>query len=144
MADILVANISGGGTLRLKDMGDGTYAPVGYSAASLADALDEDIDAMAVYLKGADYTSCTADQVVSNAPICLVGYYVMASSSGVINLFDNASAASGTTLLATAKSIVAGDSVQLNVPINTKNGLYFDLVSGTATVLVLTRKLTAA
>lgn len=111
---------------------------------TLATALDEDIDSVASYTKGASYTSVSADTAVSAVPVVLVGYYVMASSSGVISIYDNASAASGTTILATSKSVSAGDSVILSVPIIMTNGVFFDLVSGTATVLVLTRKLTAA
>lgn len=111
--------------------------------STLATALDEDIDSITAYDKGYTYTRLTADGVVSAAPIGLCGYYVEASTTGVISLYDNASAASGNAMLALSKAVVANDLVLLEKPILMTNGVYFDLVSGTATVSILTRKTTA-
>lgn len=109
---------------------------------TLATSLGATIDSVTAYTKSMTYMKLNADGVVANAPVALFGYYVAASSSGVISLYDNASAATGDTILATSKAVTAGDVVVLPVPVETQNGLCFDLVSGTATVLVFTRALT--
>lgn len=115
----------------------------GNTKVTLATAIDEDIDSITAYDKAYTYTSIAADGVVSAVPVALCGYYVSASSTGVISIFDNASTNSGTTVLATSKSVAANDLVLLETPIAMVNGVYFDLISGTATVLVLTRKITS-
>lgn len=111
---------------------------------TLATALDEDIDSATVYDKSYTYTRLSADGAVSAVPVGLAGYYVEASSTGVISLYDNASAASGNAMLALSKAVTANELVVLDKPIAMTNGVYFDLVSGTATVSILTRKLTSA
>lgn len=114
------------------------------STSSLVTALDEDIDSIASYDKGYTYTRLTADGVVSASAVGLCGYYVEASSSGVISFYDNASAASGSAMMALSKAVITNDLVILPKPISLVNGLYFDLVSGTATVSILTRKTVSA
>lgn len=111
-------------------------------STTLATALDEDTDAISSYDKAPSYTTVSADGVVSASPVVLYGYYVSASSSGVISFYDNATAGTGTTIIATSKSVAANDIVTLPKGVVLANGLYFDLVSGTATVHVLTRKVT--
>lgn len=78
--------------------------------------------------------SLSADGVVKDGPGFLGGVIVTASASGVIRLYDNASAASGTVIL-DQTPVFPGDSLEL--PIEVVNGCYFDLVSGTATVTFL-------
>lgn len=106
-------------------------------------AFDEDNDAFTAYIKGANYTTLSASGIVANTTVSLYGYFINASSSGVISLYDNASAASGTAMMALNKPVTIGDFVMLSVPIILVNGCYFSLVSGTATVAVLTGKVTA-
>lgn len=114
----------------------------GFLKVGLANSLDEDIDSITSYTKGAQSIKLSADGIVSAVGCVLIGYYVEASSSGVISLYDNASAATGNTMLANSKTVAANDIVIPASPIVMTNGVYFDLVSGTATVYILTRKLT--
>lgn len=111
---------------------------------SLYTSLDEDIDSITVYDKEYTYTSVTADAVISAVPVGFCGYYVAASASGVVSFYDNASAASGTAVGALSQAVTANQLLLLETPIAMANGIYFDLVSGTATVLALTRKKVAA
>lgn len=115
----------------------------GNSKVTLATAVDEDIDSITAYVKGFTKVKVSASGVVSGTPCVIGGYYVGASSTGVISLFDNASAASGDTIIATSKSVAANDIVTLQSPVIFDNGCFFSLVSGTATVYVFVRKLTA-
>lgn len=108
-----------------------------------ATVLDEDIDAVTSYDKSYTYTRVTASGIISGAPIALAGFYIEASSSGVISLYDNASAASGSAMLALSKAVTTNDLILLEKPIIMTAGVYFSLVSGTATVSVLTRKITS-
>ncbi len=77
--------------------------------------------------------SLSADGVVKDGPGYAYGVYVTASSSGVIRFYDNASAASGTVILDQV-SVSAQDFIPM--PVEYVNGLYFDLVSGSATVTI--------
>lgn len=110
---------------------------------SLGTSLDEDIDSISVYGESYDSVKVSASGIVSATPISLVGYYVEASAAGNISLYNNASAASGDTMLAKAKAVTTGDVIVLENPVKMSNGIYFSLVSGTATVFVFTRKTTA-
>lgn len=84
------------------------------------------------------YIQLSADGVVKNMPGELYGVVVTASTSGIVRIFDSASAASGTELYNSVTALTAGQVVTFGgVGIRAKNGLYFDLVSGTATVNVL-------
>ena len=79
-----------------------------------------------------------ANGVVKKGPGALFGFIVVASSSGNIAFYDN-TAASGTPLIP-QRAVAAGDLVTFGgfgVKFNT--GLYFNLVSGTATVRPLYR-----
>lgn len=106
-------------------------------------AQSKDIDSAAAYIKEADYTTVTASSVVSGAPVALVGYFCSASSSGVCTLYDNASAASGSAHLLSGKTVAANELVMLAHPIKMTAGVYFALGSGTATLRIYTRPLTA-
>lgn len=111
--------------------------------ATLATSLNADIDSLTVYPKAYVYTKKTATGPVSATPTAIAGYYVAASASGVISIYDNASTAAGDTMLATSKAVAAGDYITLPVPIQMQNGIYFSLNSGTATVYILTQRITA-
>jgi hypothetical protein len=78
-------------------------------------------------------TSLSADGLVKSGKGYLGGFLVSASTAGVIRLYDN-TAASGTVIL-DQFTVAAGDNVTFRVEFQT--GLYFDLVSGTATVSIL-------
>jgi hypothetical protein len=78
-------------------------------------------------------TSVSADGIVKTGGGFLHGFLVTASASGVIRLYDN-TAASGTVIV-DQLSVAAGDLIDL--PVEFVTGLYFDLVSGTATVTIL-------
>lgn len=78
-------------------------------------------------------TSVSADTSVKVGLGFLAGLVVTASASGVIRLYDN-TAASGTVILDQI-AVYPGDSIEL--PVEFKTGLFFDLVSGTATVTIL-------
>lgn len=78
-------------------------------------------------------TSLSADGSVKVGGGFMKGVIVTASSSGVIRLYDS-TAASGTVILDQI-AVSAADSFEL--PVEFKNGLFFDLVSGTATVTIL-------
>lgn len=84
------------------------------------------------------YIQLSADGVVKAMPGELYGVVVTASATGIIRIFDNASAASGTELYNSVSALTAGTVVTFaGLGIKAKNGLYMDLVSGTATVNVL-------
>lgn len=84
------------------------------------------------------YTQLSADGVVKAAPGELYGLVVTASSTGIVRIFDNASAASGTEIYNSVSALTAGAVITFGGSgIRAKNGLYFDLVSGTATVNIL-------
>lgn len=125
------------------DRVDAWFMQNGAQATYDAYMSDEDIDSITTYAKELTYTRLTADGVVSAAPIGFAGYIVEASGTGVISVYDNASAASGSAW-PLAKAVAANDVVTFDTPISLVNGLYFDLVSGTATVWILTRKRVAA
>lgn len=78
-------------------------------------------------------TSLSADGVVKTGKGFLGGLLVTSSASGVIRLYDN-TAASGTVIV-DQFAVNAGDSIDLPIQFNT--GLFFDLVSGSATVTIL-------
>lgn len=78
-------------------------------------------------------TSTAADALVKTGKGFLGGLIVTSSASGVIRLYDN-TAASGTVILDQI-AVFNGDS--FDIPVEFQTGLYFDLVSGTATVTIL-------
>jgi hypothetical protein len=135
---MLVADETGEETRQLRETANGGLP------MDLAGALDEDIDAVAAYVKGVTATKVTSSGVVSAEPCALIGYYVGASNSGTLTLHDNASAASGETMLANGKSVAANDIVELPHPVIMQNGVYATIGGTSATVYVLTRKLTTA
>lgn len=77
--------------------------------------------------------SLSAGALVKGGGGLLKGVIVTASASGVIRLYDSTSA-SGTVIL-DQFAAAPGDSIEM--PVEFKQGLYFDLVSGTATVTIL-------
>lgn len=77
--------------------------------------------------------SLSADGAVKTGQGFLGKVLVTASSAGIIRLYDN-TAASGTVIM-DQLAVVAGDEIEL--PVEFQTGLYFDLVSGSATVTVL-------
>lgn len=76
--------------------------------------------------------SISADTVIKTGFGLLGGIQVTASASGVIRLYDN-TAASGTVIVDQIP-VFPGDSFEW--PVEFQTGLFFDLVSGTATVTV--------
>lgn len=76
--------------------------------------------------------SLSADGSVKVGQGFLGGVQVTASTAGVIRLYDN-NAASGTVIIDQIP-VYAGDSFEW--PTEFKTGLFFDLVSGSATVTV--------
>lgn len=84
------------------------------------------------------YRQLSADGVVKGSPGSLYGVVVTASTTGIIRIFDNASAASGTELYNSVTALAAGAVVTFGgLGIQASNGLYMDLVSGTGTFNVL-------
>lgn len=75
----------------------------------------------------------TADTLVKTGEGWIYGFIVNASASGNIRLYDN-TAASGTELFPST-AVFARDEYMF--PVQFTNGLYFDLVSGTATVTII-------
>ena len=82
------------------------------------------------------YTQVTASGAIKASPGYLAGIVCVASSSGVIAVYDN-TAGSGTVIY--TASIAAGAVVSFPAQIYATTGLYFTLVSGTATINVLWR-----
>lgn len=76
--------------------------------------------------------SVSADTLIKTGEGVAWCAYVTASSSGVIRFYDN-TAASGTVIVDQV-SVAAQDVIPM--PCEFSTGLYFDLVSGTATVTV--------
>lgn len=84
------------------------------------------------------YANLSANGVIKAGPGELYGIVVTASAAGIIQVFDNASAASGTVLYASSGAVSAGQIITFNsLGIKAKNGLFFNLVSGTVTVNAL-------
>lgn len=77
--------------------------------------------------------SVSADTAVKTGAGRFWKLVVTSSSAGIIRLYDN-TAASGTVIL-DQSTVVAGDEIELLCEFQT--GLYFDLVSGSATVTLL-------
>lgn len=77
--------------------------------------------------------SVSADALVKTGEGQFYRALVTASSSGVIRFYDN-TAASGTVLI-DQMTVYPGDIIDM--PMQFTTGLYFDLVSGTATVTIL-------
>jgi hypothetical protein len=77
--------------------------------------------------------SVSADTAVKSESGAVFRIIVTASAVGVIRLYDN-TAASGTVIL-DAMPVYAGDII--DIPAQFTTGLFFDLVSGTATVTIL-------
>lgn len=81
----------------------------------------------------ASYSNKTADGVIAAAPCICYGYIVtVAMSAAVTNVYDNASAASGTILFVIPASTAVG-VYAFNTGVLCGNGLYADFV-GTGTV----------
>jgi preprotein translocase subunit Sec61beta len=76
--------------------------------------------------------SLSADGLVKTGEGFAWGVFVTASAAGVIRFYDN-TAASGTVIL-DQYPVIASEFVPL--PVQFTNGLYFDLVSGSATVTI--------
>ncbi len=98
-------------------------------------ALMDDIGALKVAHEVA-YSSKAASAVIKATPGVFYGIVCIASSSGVINVYDNASAASGTKLMSV--SLTAGTTYLFSgLGIQAALGIYFELVSGTCTAVLL-------
>lgn len=80
------------------------------------------------------YLSTNASGVIKATQGVIHRIVVTASSSGVITLYDNATAASGTKII-NALSVAAKDNFEINAQFD--NGLYLSIDTGTATVTVL-------
>lgn len=78
-------------------------------------------------------SSKSASGIVKTGSGFLRGFLVSASASGLIRLYDN-TAASGTVII-DQLAVFPGDS--FDWPTEFKTGLYFQLVSGTATINLL-------
>lgn len=84
------------------------------------------------------YIQLSADGVVKGTRGELYGIVVLASSTGIVRIFDNPSAATGTELYNSVSALTAGQVITFaGLGIQAKTGLFLDLVSGTATVNVL-------
>lgn len=77
--------------------------------------------------------SVSADTLIKTGGGKFFRVLVTASASGVIRFYDN-TAASGTVLIDQI-NVFQGDLIDM--PIEFTTGLFFDLVSGTATVTIL-------
>ena len=82
------------------------------------------------------YTQVSTSGQIKATPGYFAGLIVTASSSGAITLYDN-TAGSGTALY--TGTMTAGQVVLFPAQLTTTTGLYFALVSGSATVNVLWR-----
>jgi len=80
------------------------------------------------------YTKISASTAVKASAGTLHRLLVSASGSGVITVYDNATAASGTKII-DALSVAAKDNFEINAW--TVNGIYVNIDSGTATITVL-------
>lgn len=76
--------------------------------------------------------SVSADTLIKTGEGVAYLAFVTASSSGVIRFYDNTSAAG--TVIVDQVAVAAGDVIPM--PAEFLTGLFFDLVSGTATVTV--------
>jgi len=83
-----------------------------------------------------NYTQVSASGSIKATPGYFGGFICTASSAGVVTVWDN-TAGSGTALY--TGTLTAGQVVSLNNAVYAKTGLYFTLVSGTATVNVIWR-----
>jgi hypothetical protein len=82
------------------------------------------------------YLQVSATGAVKTMPGILYGLVPTASATGVITIYDNATAASGTIIY--TGSVTAGTPIHFGgVGITVKNGIFFQVNSGTATVNVL-------
>ncbi len=91
---------------------------------------------MSYVCDGVEVSQKTASGVVKSRRGEFYGLVVIASSSGNITIYDNDAAASGTKLY--EKAVTAGDVVHFGGSgMLASKGIYFSLVSGTATVNVL-------
>lgn len=85
------------------------------------------------------YKQLSASGVVKNRGGSFTGFIGLATGSGIVTFYDNASAASG-TVLAGPISVTAGQVFNVGeCGMQASNGIYMQLVSGTATVNVLFR-----
>lgn len=76
-------------------------------------------------------TPLTASGVVKAANGILRGFIINSHTSAVIKVWDNASAASGSALSSGNVTLVAGQQFLELGDVYMKNGIYFQLVSGT-------------
>lgn len=127
------------GSITVTAFAENTTYDTGVQNVNEYSAYSKDIDSMAVYSKEYTVTKVTADAVISAVPAVLCGYYVESSTAALVSFYDNASAASGDTFLAKSKAVTTNDFIVLENPVNMTNGIYFDLVSGTGTLMILSR-----
>lgn len=93
---------------------------------------------MSAILDRVEVSQRTSSGVVKARKGEFYGIVVIASASGLITIYDNASAGSGTKLY--EKTMAAGDVVTFGgLGIAASNGLYMTLVSGTITANILYR-----
>jgi hypothetical protein len=79
-------------------------------------------------------TPMTAAGVVKAAPGILRGLIINSHTSGVIKIWDNASAASGTALSSGNVTLAAGPQFVNLGDVYMKNGIYLNVVSGTVDI----------
>lgn len=84
------------------------------------------------------YIPLSASGVVKASPGDFYGIVVVASTTAILQVWDNASAGSGVPLYASVTALTAGQVITFNgIAIKAKNGLFLTLVSGTGTFNVL-------
>jgi hypothetical protein len=84
------------------------------------------------------YAQASASGVIDNAPGEFYGIVVVASTTAIIQIYDNASAASGTLIYDSVTAVSAGQVIHFGgAGIKSKNGLYLNIVSGTGTFNIL-------
>lgn len=114
-------------------MNDSDELLIIYDEDSVPNALDRTIDNVTSRREAAKSKTLSSSGVVSNAACQLEAVIVCSTSGGAITLYDNASAASGTTILpSTALSVGIYDLHSIGEDI--VNGVYCSL-SGVITVV---------
>ena len=84
------------------------------------------------------YSQVTASGVINGRPGELYGIIAVASTTAIVQVWDNATAGSGNLLYASVAALTAGQVVTFNgLGIQASAGLYFTLVSGTGTFNIL-------
>lgn len=97
------------------------------------------IDSITDVPKACKPVKLTASGIVGQpGPVAVIGYTCESSASGVITLFNNLAASGDKPSGTGSKAVAAGDVVFFQWPILFDIGCYMQLVSGSATVHILT------